>query len=341
MKSMVLLALAVGCGLVAMLGVKQVMSKKKGAAEADLVTVLVATTDIPPGIPLNESNVAFKKVPRDLVPPGAVTKPEEYADRSLRVAAVANETIFSAKLNEPGMFGASCEIEPGMRVVSVAVDATKTHSGLMQPGDRVDVLVTYKVRNDSGMINKTKTVLEYIKVFATDNRRATVVQSDEEGDYQAKNISLLVDPEQANLLMLAESKGKIHLALRNEKDTATADAAAVDDEFFEDTAASMGAEDKTEPHDPFADAAQDIHAAIQQEQEVQEKGPSWQVQIFAGADQVLEEIDLETGTVQRTEIRQGRGGERRPDPRDDWQPPDLKLDLPENGVKADLPKVSA
>jgi pilus assembly protein CpaB len=339
---MVLLALAVGCGLVAMLGVKQAMSKKKGAAEADLATVLVATTDIPPGVPLNESNVGFKKVPKALVPPGAVTKPEEYTDRSLRVAAVANETIFVAKLNEPGMFGASCEIEPGMRVVSVAVDATKTHSGLMQPGDRVDVLVTYKARTDTGMMNKTKTVLEYIKVFATDSRRATVVKTDEEGDYQAKNISLLVDPDQANLLMLAESKGKIHLALRNEQDTATADAAPVDDDFFEDADATKGAEDKPE-EDHFADAVDptDIHTAVREEQALQEVRPSWKVQIFAGGDQILEEIDLETGMVQRTELKTERKPERPTDLPGNWQPPGLKTELPENGVGADLPKVSA
>ena len=44
-----------------------------------------------------------------------------------------------AKLNEKGVFGGSSEIPKGMRVATVPVTVTETHSGLILPGDRVDV----------------------------------------------------------------------------------------------------------------------------------------------------------------------------------------------------------
>jgi len=126
MKSLVLLAMAIGCGLVAMLGVQQVLSgDKKPAVETG--KVLVAITNIMPGQPLDESNVAFKEWDKKDIPEGVVTKHEEYQERSLRVSAFPNEPIMIAKLNEKGVFGGSSEIPRGMRVATVPVTVTKTH----------------------------------------------------------------------------------------------------------------------------------------------------------------------------------------------------------------------
>ena len=81
MKSLVLLAMAIGCGLVAMLGVQQVLSgDKKPPAETG--KVLVAITNIMPGQPLDDSNVAFKAWDKNDIPQGAVTTHEEYQERS-------------------------------------------------------------------------------------------------------------------------------------------------------------------------------------------------------------------------------------------------------------------
>jgi pilus assembly protein CpaB len=219
LKSVVLLAVAVACGLVAMLGVQQALSNKGKEEKIPTAKVLVATTDIAPGVRLDESNTGFKEVALELVPPGAVTKAEEYTDRALRGGAVAGEMIMVAKLGEKGVFGASGEIPKGMRVITVPVTATTTHSGLIRPGDRVDVMVTFKVRiAGEGMAAKTRTVLEYIKVFATDSLIAGDTPTGDGTEIKAKNISLLVWPEQAQDLMTAKSEGELHLALRHKND---------------------------------------------------------------------------------------------------------------------------
>lgn len=322
MKSMVLFAVAIGLGLFAMLGVQKVMSQNQ--TEEEYAQVLVASSDIAPGVPLDETNVAFKKWPLEAVPQGAVVKQEQYVERSLKGAAVTGEVIMQAKLGEKGVFGASSEIPDGMRAVTVSVDPTKTHSGQIQPGDRVDVLVTYKSRSPRrGMVSRTKSILEYIKVFSVDSRRANVTNEKEE--VSAKNISLLVTPDNANLLMLAENKGTLHLALRHKGDKEPAKADTVDDSIFDDIDTQFalrgeseegeGEEGNSEGENANAPDPNNIAEALKRElagqgnssEEPPASSPTepsaeelpvetvpetWTIQIYAGEEVRTEEVEL-------------------------------------------------
>jgi pilus assembly protein CpaB len=305
MKSLVLLAMAIGCGLVAMLGVQQVLSgDKKPPAETG--KVLVAITNIVPGQPLDDSNVAFKAWNKDDIPQGAVTKPEEYQERSLRVSATPNEPIMIAKLNEKGVFGGSSEIPKGMRVATVPVTVTETHSGLILPGDRVDVVVTYTVAHNVagqmnsqfGEIKKAKTILQYLEVFATDNIRQSAVPNGEAKEVAAKNISLLVTPDQYVLLMLAKSKGQISLALRHRGDDTEARPSEVDETAFEHLKVTRGPNDKKDGDDKVAvrDSLDLEPAKVAPKPEakpepVKEK-PTWLIKVFDGDKLREEQVEL-------------------------------------------------
>lgn len=314
LKSVVLLVVAVGCGLVAMLGVRQVLSGNK-EEEKQSARVLMATAEILPGTPLDETNTVFKEMPIDLVPEGAVTDPDQIAEKTLKSVAVANEIIMTAKLTTE--FGASNEIPKGMRVVTTSVNLTKTHSGLIRPGDRVDILLSYQTRDrERGMISKTKTILEFIEVFATDN----VLAYEDAGDsaeIDAKNLSFLVTPEQAAILKLAESKGELHLALRHKYDEAHVDVSLIDETFFEEaTGSERGLNDladegeqgplmselegadtdgvreaiaaelaQTEPPQPETTAPVEIEP-IEPEQ------PMWTVMVYAGEDVLEQQVPM-------------------------------------------------
>jgi pilus assembly protein CpaB len=293
MKSMVLFAVALGFGTIAMLGVQKALSKD-GPKKEDTVKVLMATSDIAPGVPLDATNTAFKAWPKSSLPEGVVTKTEEYENRSLMVRTFSGEIILLAKLGEPGFHSLTGDIPEGMRVVTVPVDATKTHSGLMMPGNSVDVLVTYKARDKKNtIVSKTRAVLEHIKVFATDNRR-DMKGSDVQESNAAKNVSLLVTPDQANLLMLAENKGKLHLALRRDDDDTPANAVSVDESVFEDAAVGFGEDgnsDDAEGGDTrqFLDKAQ---AKKEPEVEKAPEKPRWKMTIYSGKDPKVEEVEL-------------------------------------------------
>jgi pilus assembly protein CpaB len=317
MKSLVLLAMAIGCGLVAMLGVQQVLSgDKKPATETG--KVLVAITNIMPGQPLDDSNVAFKEWDKKDIPEGAVTKPEEFQERSLRVSAFPNEPIMVGKLNEKGVFGGSSEIPKGMRVATVPVTVTETHSGLILPGDRVDVVVTYTVpknipgqmNSQFGEIKKAKTILQYIEVFATDNIRQSAVPNGEQKEIAAKNISLLVNPDQYVLLMLAKSKGQISLALRHRGDDSESRPAEVDETVFEHIKVTRGLNEKKDGKEAddgklavrdSLDLEQTKVAASPQKPEpkadpVKEKEkPTWLLRVFDGDKLREEQVELPDG----------------------------------------------
>jgi pilus assembly protein CpaB len=309
MKSLVLLAMAIGCGLVAMLGVRQVLSGDKGPA-VETVKVLVAVTGIMPGQPLDDTNVAFKDWPKDRVPQGAVTTPDQYVERSLRVAAVPNEVIMAAKLNEKGVFGGSSEIPAGMRVATVPVTATQTHSGLILPGDRVDVVVTYtmhkaangQMNTQQGEIRKARTILQYIEVFATDNIRISAVPNGENTkEVSAKNISLLVTPDQYNLLALAAEKGKITLALRHRGDKEEVHPKIYDEQLFDTDALTKGNEDKKDDDSTDSGKNKDVRQALDKEQakaaaakeEPKEAAkPSWKLRVYEGDKLREEQVEL-------------------------------------------------
>jgi pilus assembly protein CpaB len=305
MKSLVLLAMAIGCGLVAMLGVQQVLSGDK-KPPAEMGKVLVAITNIMPGQPLDESNVAFKEWDKKDIPLGAVTTHEEYQERSLRVSATPNEPIMVAKLNEKGVFGGSSEIPKGMRIATVPVTVTKTHSGLILPGDRVDVVVTYtmsrhvgtQLNSQNGEVRKAKTILQYIEIFATDNIRQSAVPNGDTKEVAAKNISLVVTPDQYVLLMLAESKGQISLALRHRGDSTESPASEVDETAFEHLKITRGPK-KDDGKDDVRNSLEEEPVKVAEApkkpevkpEPVKEK-PSWTLKVFEGDKLREEQVEL-------------------------------------------------
>jgi pilus assembly protein CpaB len=205
-----------------MLGIQQAMQGGQSGG-APKVTVLVATAEILPGAELTDQVVSFQEMPADAVPVDAVTAPDQYADRALILGVVAGDIIRQSKLGNKGEFTRSRQIPDGMRAISIAVNDTHTLSGMLRPGDRIDLLVTFSVRNARGMMmTKTKTLLEYVEVFATDNRTVSDGATKQQ-ESKTKIVSLLVTPEQVSYIKLAESKGQLALSWRNpDDDTAIA-----------------------------------------------------------------------------------------------------------------------
>ena len=105
-------------------------------------------------------------------------------------------------------------IPPGMRAVSVRVNEVVSVAGFVQPGTRVDVLLT---GNPGGATEQqTSTVLENVAVLATGQR----LERNAAGEASsAPVITLLVSPDDAQKLTLAGNQGRIQLTLRNPVDT--------------------------------------------------------------------------------------------------------------------------
>jgi pilus assembly protein CpaB len=295
-KTLALLAVAAMCGLVAMMGVQQVLSKQ-GDGTTPTSQVLVAKAEILPGQPLNENNVEFKEWPAGNIPEGAVSQKEQFQDRTLKVRTFPGEMILEAKLDKKGSRSASSQIPKGKYISSVPIDTTMSGTGLIQPGDRVDVLVTYRPatmsRDLSGIGMEVKTVLENVEVFAIDGvtDAAMIARAGDPKAVATKNVSLLVTSEQSRLVKLAGelSGGKLHLTLRGMNDDTVV---AANDLFDPSKAEAAVSRDSENDRDVHRDSSPGTQPEPVQSVNSPSKNKKWKIEIIAGSERRIEEVDL-------------------------------------------------
>jgi pilus assembly protein CpaB len=214
-KSVLLLALALGCGLVASIGISQVMDREKGTQAAETEPVFVTLTDINPNDLITAQMIKLEEWPKGKVPAGAVTKLEDLEGKRCRQKLFAGEPVLMGKLRGKGDdMLPSDNIPKGFRVVNVRVDSV-SGTGLIVPGDRVDVLVFLNKNPSTGIIDATtRTILQDIKVYAVDS--TFVGKNESDGALvNGKTVSLLVTPSQAEKVMLASEMGSLRLIIRN------------------------------------------------------------------------------------------------------------------------------
>jgi pilus assembly protein CpaB len=312
-KTLVLLAVAAGCGLVAMLGIQQAMQGGQGAA-APKVKVLVARAEIQPGVQLTDDLVGFQDMAQEAVPEDPVTTFEQYEERALMYPVLAGDPIRQSKLGKKGEFTRSRQIPEGKRVFAIPVNDAQTISGMMRPGDRVDVLVNYQVPNMRGRpTSKTATLLKYIEVFGTDNKTVSDGATKQQ-EVKTKVVSLVLDPNQVQIIMLAQSKGSLGLSWRHPDDDEDTQGGAVDESLL----AELKGLDKMDEQQPPLHAESDREPANEDVAEntpkkdltnllddgdsepaqpapvavVAPKKPSWKVQIYQEDVPVEQEFEL-------------------------------------------------
>lgn len=255
-KSLILLALALGCGLVASIGISQVMDRGEQVVGYETAPIYVALHNINLNDPIDSTMVTLQEWPKDKIPPGAITQIEDLEGRRPRTLIVAGDAILEAKLLAQGeVHDPIGEIPPGMRLKTISVDAETSAAGLLSPGDRVDVQFFFVPKNSrSGEVPRMRVILQNIRVYAVDQ---TVQRSTDgaEGRAVAKTISLLLTPEQANKVSLAEQLGQISLIPRSPDDEATTDATVLTYDDLWDNRDSANSRAKEQNRDEAAKGA--------------------------------------------------------------------------------------
>lgn len=187
-------------------------------------SVVVAATDLGVGASIQESDLKLASFPIGDVPKGVFHKTSEVVGRGVLVPLTRNEPILVSKIaGQDSGAGLPALIPDGMRAVSVKVNDVVSVAGFVQPGTRVDVLLTGRPFANSDM-PATTTVLENVLVMSAGPK----LERDNKGQpVSVPVITLLVSPEDAQKLTLASSQGQIQLALRNPVDLASKQIVAV------------------------------------------------------------------------------------------------------------------
>ncbi len=211
MKSIILIIIALGCGLVASIGITQVINNGGGGGNMEMEQVLVALTDVDIGTKLDAQNVKLEDWPKAKIPEGAVRRLEDVKDKFANARFFKGEPLHVNKISDT-LSNIANKVPPGYRAMPVKVDEDTVMKGI-SPGDRVDVMVFLKRNGQDITETGAFTILKNVRVFAvnTNTERA----SDAKGESaNFKTISLLVKPDHSRELAVATMMGKIILTLR-------------------------------------------------------------------------------------------------------------------------------
>jgi len=190
------------------------LAKAKGGrpATGPVTKIVVASRPIPVGTKLTETDLVLVDMPDGLVPDQAVKDVKELVGQTIRVSLAAKLPVLQPMVG-PGS-GIRGVIPEGYRAVTVKVDEFTGVAGLINPGDRVDVVGTFSIRTSTGNETISKTVLQNVEVWSVGQNITTDNMDDASKMKLDRSVTLLVKPDQVEKLQLAASNGKIRLALR-------------------------------------------------------------------------------------------------------------------------------
>src|SRR5579862_3926628 len=170
----------------------------KRSDTSDQKDIVVATRPLATGVMIKPADVKLMHVAAEGFPKGAFSKVEEVLDRPVASSILLDEPVLEGRLASKGSgLGLAPTIPVGMRALSVRVNDVAGVAGFVLPGMRVDVLVTGRPPN--GTDTMTTTCLQNILVLSA----GQTIQADSRGQaIQAPTVTLLVDPEQAEVMTL-------------------------------------------------------------------------------------------------------------------------------------------
>ena len=214
-----MLVLALTSGIVAALLALRYLRERTTplmASEPRTATIVLSARNLPVGALLTERDLKVVSWPGEAVPSGYIRSVKDAVGRGVITPVAENEPLLEAKVStKDGGGGLPIIIRDGMRAVSVRVDEIIGVAGFVLPGTRVDVLLTLD-KNANRPQSITKTLLQNVQTLAAGQS----VTRDKEGKPQTVTvITVLVSPDDAELLALAAKEGRLQLALRNTLDT--------------------------------------------------------------------------------------------------------------------------
>lgn len=218
-KTTIVLVVALVTGVIAALAANRFLTGRIEAMEArnrgTTVEVVVARRQMKKGHVLDADNVALRAVPKDYAHSNALTE-DTFAravGRSLAYDVQAGEMLMSSLLQtvRPPTF--SARVGNGRRAMTVAVDEINSISGLLDPGDMIDLLVALDRKGKKS----TLPLLLGMQVLATGQRVADDPLTGERRQYAT--VTLNLTPSQASALIVGREGGKVTALLRNPQDS--------------------------------------------------------------------------------------------------------------------------
>jgi pilus assembly protein CpaB len=217
-KTMILMVVAVGCGLVASYMTSRLLSERNAAQpEEEKVTVLVAKNSLSMGTRVKEPEKLFveKQFVAGQEPKKAIRSFDQVKDRLLNKSLAAEQFVTSDDLLDKNMSNLDAQLPPGMRAVAIKVGPDSLAGGYVLPQSHVDVLSTMRRGDES----TTQTILQNVLVLAVDQQD---IRDQERKTILGGTATLALNPEDAQKVKLAQTLGELGLVLRGLNDDTVA-----------------------------------------------------------------------------------------------------------------------
>lgn len=206
--------------------------KARLTPKQNTVQVVVPKQDMQRGAPITAEAMAVRDVPRDVV--GAkVILPEnfdQYIGIHLAQPIKAGEPLQAYALESADVNTFAQRVKTGIRAVTIGVDEISSVSGMIQPGDQIDLLWSVKpsaiAQTDPNQLEKTIVFMQGLPVLATGKQLRPV--SDDGRNRGYSTLTVEATPAQAQKLVVAQRAGKLTAVLRNPQDQNALKTAAVD-----------------------------------------------------------------------------------------------------------------
>lgn len=216
------LVVALVLGLLA--GVIAYSAIKKKEADVrrgwNLVPVVVAAQDIPEGTVITFEMISQRSVPEQFVT-SSVVRPDSASyvvNQKVLVALQAGDPLLWSQFETTkAAERLSTKVQRKARAITIEAKSTTSVGGWIRPNDKVDVIGTFRDPQTDESV--AVTLLQNVIVVATGKITGTTnVNLIPESQREYNNISLMVLPEEAEILVLAQDLGSLTLTLRNEDD---------------------------------------------------------------------------------------------------------------------------
>ena len=186
----------------------------------NLVPVVVAAVDISEGTVVSMEMISQRSIPEQFVT-SSVVKPDSASyivnQKVLVPLQSGDPLLWSQFETTKAAERLSTKIQKKARAITIEAQNTTAVGGWVRPNDHVDIIGTFKDPNTGEQV--AVTMLQNVIVLATGKITGTTninLIPEQQRDYS--NVSLLVIPEEAEILVLAKELGVLTLALRNEDD---------------------------------------------------------------------------------------------------------------------------
>jgi len=186
--------------------------------------VLVAKKALPVGTIIDADSFTFQPWPKELMQSAYYVEaqpdgdPRKLLGTVVRYAITAGQPVTRGSLVGPQDRGfLAAALGPGMRAITVPVNASSSVAGFIFPGDHVDMVLNQTVSGggEGPALKVSETIIRNLRVLATDQR---ITEKDDDGKTQVKtfsNVTLEVTPRIAEKISVAQSIGSLSLSLRS------------------------------------------------------------------------------------------------------------------------------